>query len=206
MKRLICILFAMMLLWGSAWAEEDTFVMEYTGECPHDIFDFEILLDEHQVIVEQMGWAPEGYSTGICEICEERFLLHPFDADYASVYNSTESCPHHYQKQPAVIREGWYIVGAAGHQYKTYHLAVCALCSAYIKYYNRPTGPAASPDMIAAHNWTHYSYHDKSIDVHFYVTVCTDCGMVGATEIPCWMYDNGMCSIELEEALEFYGK
>lgn len=209
MKRIGCFLLILMLVCGGALAEESSSIEEYpyTGPCPHDVFDFEeVILDEHKALLERMGVDPKGYSTGVCEICEAYFLLHPYEADYSNVFVGTNECPHHFRKIPAVIEEGWYTVGPVGHLYKTYHIAVCALCPAYIKYYTRPTGWTATADLVKAHNWTNHSYHDDSIDVHFYVSVCMDCGMAGVTELHCWKYDNGMCSVELEEALEFYGK
>ena len=216
MKKLICVLGALMMLFAVAAAEQ--VILPWEGECPHLLCDFGVVLAEHRVYVDEQS-DPTGYSSAICAYCEETYLLVPAGSGWNMQVVDDRECTHMICTRGEKISEGWEptfnsfaeVRGqeikyfSSSHEYRIYYACECVGCGKKLHYYE---GVQVNGMGMTQHEYEAFgasgSIHLHEANQHLYLTTCTICGYQSATLQYCYVWDNGLCLIQMQEAQSYY--
>lgn len=183
--------------------------------CPHDVWVTDALR------ASDMDWAREisadttGFISAVCTLCNDRYLF--YEGGDEDVTCSGRY--HIYKLESEILEEGWYkssytLIGDGSigtHAYQTYYRAKC-LCGAeerkcylYGKYADgtRMDEEHILIEVASYHTRDSYTSINQST-THVRVMKCVVCGYTFGYNEPCNLYLNGLCSVEMKEAWEFY--
>lgn len=217
MKRLICILFAAVMLLGTAAADGQV-IIPWEGDCPHLLCDFGVVITPHQEYMADIA-DPTGYSSAVCSYCQEVYLLCPDGAALQVQPADAQACTHVICTKGEKLSEGWEptfnsfaeVNGrevqyfSSLHEYRVYYACTCAACGKKLHYYE---GLQVNGMGITQHEFEEIgasvSTHLHEQNRHLYMVQCTVCGYYTAMLQPCYVFDNGLCQVQMNEAQRFY--
>ena len=189
MKRLICILFAGLLLWSMAIAEDPA---ELNGieDCDHQ-FQVEGMLREDQLwYIEESDAEPELFQAVRCVKCgaegivfDERSLLEPDPC-------GQDECYHRLYVLPEFGYSTWKsaedIDGHTYHERYEYCVGVCIDC-------NLVTALFEIAEKGEHQMAEKQGFHIEGQYIHVTCKECLLCGMMNGELVPCIAYEDGSC-------------
>ena len=184
MKRSICILLSLMLLWCWGIAEEEK--EEQMRVCDHLFQVDEMLLPEHEWCIRDQEAPQKAFKSVACIYCdaegivfEDKALLEP-DPCNAAV------CTHRLYRLSEFNRAEWEPVNDQLHQRIEYGVGICVDCGTF------------GTLVRKLENGTHQlveseGFHIEGQYIHVIWEECLLCGMIEGDLVPCISYEDLSC-------------
>lgn len=170
MKRLICILFALMMLCCTAQA-----------------FAEGVTCDHHYKLFPRADGLD--YYTCICtKGCETVFNVYPVDSAAERPEAAEETCAHVFRMDEEVKRVSVESVSQYSHEAAQWYDCVCEYCDEAFEAYVA----VGSSYLHRVSEWE--GIHIEGELKHLFVGHCDDCGQLRYERVNCYRDENGVCT------------